>query len=107
MAILLIIMLGCKINQQKPSCIVSFCWTKQRTLQAGSTVLSPADNCAQESNGLDFGVVIEVIVVEDDAECVDREIRGGGPSYRRGEGARLVTHGRGWHHTHVHAAIFG
>ena len=39
MIIFLMIMLGCKVRQQKPSCMVSFCWTKPRTLQAGSTVL--------------------------------------------------------------------
>ena len=39
MIIFLIIMLGCKVRQQKPSCMVSFCWTKPRTSQAGSTVV--------------------------------------------------------------------
>ena len=39
MTIFLMIMHGCKVRQQKSSCMVSFCWTKARTLQAGSTVL--------------------------------------------------------------------
>ena len=38
MTIFLMIMLGCKVRQQKPYFMVSFCWTKPRTLQAGSTV---------------------------------------------------------------------
>ena len=38
MTTFLMIMLGCKVRQQKPSRMVSFCWTKPRTLQAGSTV---------------------------------------------------------------------
>ena len=66
---------------------------------------SPAvDHCAEEGDGLDLGVVVEVIVVEDDAEGVDREVGGGRPADRRGEGARLVTHGRGRHHARVHPA---
>ena len=35
---------------------------------------SPADDRAQEGYSLDLGVVVEVIVVEDDAEGVDREV---------------------------------
>ena len=45
---------------------------------------------------------MEVVVVEDDAEGVYREVGGGGAADRRGEGAGLVTHGRGRHHAHVH-----
>ena len=47
MTIFLMIMLGCKVRQQKPSCMVSFCWTKPRTLQAGSTVLTLDDLASQ------------------------------------------------------------
>ena len=36
--------------------------------------LLPSDNCAQEGNSLDLGVVVEVIVVEDYTESVDWEV---------------------------------
>ena len=38
MGIWLVKMPCSKVNQQKPSCMVRFQWTKPRTLQAGSTV---------------------------------------------------------------------